>query len=422
MENKLNPLRGGSSQDCLPTTGGTITGTLTIDKGAYAQIQMPVNGNYAVIDANSSCTALQMKNGNDNNNRRLLVIYNPAGNADAATSLVYQHIVNGTVTNYYLYGTHNKPTAADVGAAPASHSHAYLSTGGGTITGTLLINKGAYNQIQMPVSDNYGIIEVNGSDLSLQMRNSTDNNNRRMLRIQNPSANANAATALIYQSVVNGSTATYYLYGTHNKPTAADVGALPISGGTMTGNVAYANNKGIQCVNTSGAGVASLYMSTSNVLVLGTATYELAIRSSKISISGIRDHNLTSTHSGNIYITTGNQLCLASESSRKYKKDIEDINDPSIDPHLLYEIPVRQFVYKEDYIRKEDDRYGKIVPGFIAEEVAEIYPIGADLDENGEPENWNARWIIPGMLKLIQEQNERIKKLEELILSTGVSE
>ena len=36
-----------------------------------------------------------------------------------------------------LYHTNNKPTPADIGAAPASHSHNYLPLTGGTLTGTL---------------------------------------------------------------------------------------------------------------------------------------------------------------------------------------------------------------------------------------------------------------------------------------------
>ena len=39
-----------------------------------------------------------------------------------------------------VYTTQNKPTAADVGAAPASHTHNYLPLTGGTLTGTLSVS------------------------------------------------------------------------------------------------------------------------------------------------------------------------------------------------------------------------------------------------------------------------------------------
>ena len=56
---------------------------------------------------------------------------------------------------------------------------------------------------------------------------------------------------------------------------------------------------------------------------------------------------------------------------------------------------------------------GRTLPGFIAEDVAEIYPAASITDtETGKVESWDERRIIPGMLALIQEQEERIKKLE----------
>ena len=49
---------------------------------------------------------------------------------------------------------------------------------------------------------------------------------------------------------------------------------------------------------------------------------------------------------------------------------------------------------------------------FIAEDVAEVFPSAVIHDKNGEIESWDERRIIPGMLMLIQEQEERLKKLE----------
>jgi hypothetical protein len=74
-------------------------------------------------------------------------------------------------------------------------------------------------------------------------------------------------------------------------------------------------------------------------------------------------------------------------------------------------LPVRAFSYKTDYLDSADDRAGLMMPGFIAEEVAEIYPIAADKDK-GIVESWNDRIIVPSMLALIQDLNTRIKTLE----------
>ena len=66
----------------------------------------------------------------------------------------------------------------------------------------------------------------------------------------------------------------------------------------------------------------------------------------------------------------------------------------------------------------------KTIPGFIAEDVAEIYPSAVIHDVEGNIESWDERRVIPGMLKLIQEQHEkieslmyRITKLESIVAS-----
>ncbi|MBO5622717.1 MAG: hypothetical protein J5959_13935, partial [Butyrivibrio sp.] len=58
------------------------------------------------------------------------------------------------------------------------------------------------------------------------------------------------------------------------------------------------------------------------------------------------------------------------------------------------------------------DMRHQTIPGFIAEDVAEIYPSAAIRNEDGRVESWDERRIIPAMLALIQEQHERINALE----------
>lgn len=120
--------------------------------------------------------------------------------------------------------------------------------------------------------------------------------------------------------------------------------------------------------------------------------------------------------------TNGNALKIdgkklyTSGSSKRFKHDISKVKDDELDPKRLYDIEVVQFVFNDDYLPKEDRNYGKPIIGFIAEDVYDKYPLGATLDENGLPSDWDDRYIIPPMLALIQEQNKRIKKLEEKVL------
>ena len=98
------------------------------------------------------------------------------------------------------------------------------------------------------------------------------------------------------------------------------------------------------------------------------------------------------------------------------KRDIQELKDNELNPQKLYDLKVKQFKYKTDFLNnKTDSRYNKNLIGFIAEDVAEIYPIAVDYekDENGNKiiDNWNERYIIPAMLKLIQEQHLSIQEL-----------
>jgi len=111
--------------------------------------------------------------------------------------------------------------------------------------------------------------------------------------------------------------------------------------------------------------------------------------------------------------TPAGRLVDNGASSQRYKHDIVNLMDVSeLDPRRLYELPVRAFRYNLDYLSAYDDRYDVLIPGFIAEEVDQVYPLAADYEETIGIHTWNERMIIPGMLALIQDQNARLKVLE----------
>ena len=286
------------------------------------------------------------------------------------------------------------------------------------VNGTVLVNKGDWNQIQMPAANgNYAILETNGSYASLDMRTGASSADRRGLRVFNAGGNS-ADAGVLYYETKNGASTSYKLYGEHNKPTPAAIGALATSGGTMTGtiwagaHVVFANNYGVQGRTTTGTDYKILYVSTSDQAVVGIDNLTTVIRGKTMQIRGV--YGNTTTSAANMTVNSSHAVNRYASSSRRYKHDIGPIQAPALDPHRLYDLPVRQFVYNGDYLASGDQRYGQAVPGFIAEEVAEHYPVAADLDDQGRPEDWGAKWIIPGLLRLVQEQNERIKALEAL--------
>ena len=125
----------------------------------------------------------------------------------------------------------------------------------------------------------------------------------------------------------------------------------------------------------------------------------------------------TSASSSATAIGVGNAGMIrpTSSSSRRYKHDIKPIENDELDPHKILRIEVVQFKYNADYLAEDDQRQGLDVPGFIAEQVADVYPIAANNNDDGIVEDWNHRFLIPPMLKLIQEQHEEIETLKSQV-------
>lgn len=110
----------------------------------------------------------------------------------------------------------------------------------------------------------------------------------------------------------------------------------------------------------------------------------------------------------------GKILYTKSGSLRKLKHDIKPIEEGSeeISAERLYDIEVVSFKYNNDYLdNKEDSRYNRDLCGFIVDDLEIVYPVMVDY-EGGKPTTWNPRYIIPPMLKLIQEQKRMIDDLE----------
>ena len=131
-------------------------------------------------------------------------------------------------------------------------------------------------------------------------------------------------------------------------------------------------------------------------------------------------YNNTISSAANVHVNSSGRMYRSTSSSQRYKTDIKDIKSEELNPEKLYDLPVREFKFKEGYLADEDSCVDTLIPGFIAEEVAEVYPIACEYDGDN-PENWNIRFIVPAMLKLIQDQNKKIKALEEQINNKAVN-
>lgn len=183
-------------------------------------------------------------------------------------------------------------------------------------------------------------------------------------------------------------------------------------------------------INTDGSfaakkGTIGNFTVTSGKITTGYAT--LSMRSHAfIFDGGLEIHTGTSTFSDGSdafkvfnlsHVTSGGHMVFArdgatvaylSSSSKRYKDHIADMT--LNEAKKILDVPVIWFKYKENYLSPTDWLNGKKLPGFYAEDVYSIFPEAAQLNEEGKPEDWNFRILIPLMLKLIQNLYEEKEK------------
>lgn len=183
-------------------------------------------------------------------------------------------------------------------------------------------------------------------------------------------------------------------------------------------------------INTDGSfaakkGTIGNFTVTSGKITTGYAT--LSMRSHAFIFNGgVEIHTGTSTFSDGSdafkvfnlsHVTSGGHMVFArdgatvaylSSSSKRYKDHIADMT--LNEAKKILDVPVIWFKYKENYLSPTDWLNGKKLPGFYAEDVYSIFPEAAQLNEEGKPEDWNFRILIPLMLKLIQNLYEEKEK------------
>ena len=163
------------------------------------------------------------------------------------------------------------------------------------------------------------------------------------------------------------------------------------------------------------------YVSSGDVRIAYNSTTYVQASTSGVVVSGnlfslsnfYNQDTTTTTNAANTWMSSTNGLTRRSTaSSQRYKQDIVDIRTiQDLDPKKLLDLPVRAFRYKSDYLDSADDRSGALLPGFIAEEMAATYSVAADQVE-GVIESWNDRYVVPGLLALIQDLYKRVEILE----------
>lgn len=97
-------------------------------------------------------------------------------------------------------------------------------------------------------------------------------------------------------------------------------------------------------------------------------------------------------------------------SSMHYKVLGKTVKEDELED--LYRVKVIWAKYKDGYLMEQDERCGKEMPMFIAEDIDRRFPIVVDHDEKGRAENWNYRIMIPCMFAMLKNEHEKVKDLQ----------
>lgn len=97
-------------------------------------------------------------------------------------------------------------------------------------------------------------------------------------------------------------------------------------------------------------------------------------------------------------------------SSMHYKVLGKTVKEDELED--LYRVKVIWAKYKDGYLMEQDERCGKEMPMFVAEDIDRRFPIAVDHDKKGRAENWNYRIMIPCMFAMLKNEHEKVKDLQ----------
>lgn len=101
---------------------------------------------------------------------------------------------------------------------------------------------------------------------------------------------------------------------------------------------------------------------------------------------------------------------IIASSSMHYKVLGKTVKEDELED--LYKIKVIWAKYKDGYLMEQDERCGKEMPMFVAEDIDRRFPIAVDHDKKGRAENWNYRIMIPCMFAMLKNEHEKVKNLQ----------
>lgn len=146
-------------------------------------------------------------------------------------------------------------------------------------------------------------------------------------------------------------------------------------------------------VLSANGGNNAMYLVASNIYIRGD-----------LHINWIADSGLAP-----LYVNSKG-VVVCSTSSKRYKENITDDLEDWLNPDKLYDLPVVQYNYKNEF--KDNELVAGTQIGITAEDIEKYYPNALIRNAKGQAESWQDRIMIPAMLKLIQKQKIEIEELK----------
>ena len=368
----------------LPLSGGTLTGRLT----ANGKISVPTTGGTWISGMTGTNASIQVTTQQSNGNYHPIIYVKTNSN----------HVFNlgGIQNRVGFYGYYNGRTANgtdwftewNVDSGTLSHS------------GALFIN----NKVRI-WGDNEG-----GN-----------------IRVYTPSGST------YYEMDALQNTFRLYYSDPYKVVFQTDTsGNITFGGNMLNCNSVRSTTVTTSSLDVTGSGGAQIGQGNKSILIteggcaFGTYTSSGPVGPNVYFYGPVHDHYGWSHTTTNLrqccYITDGSssavlngnvRFCRYVSSSRRYKNTISQTFDDTCNPEKLYDLPVVTYRYNDGYT--DDEPHGeKLHIGFIAEDIDELFPVACGY-EDGLPENWNHMELIPGMMKLIQDQHKTQLKQEETI-------
>ena len=290
--------------------------------------------------------------------------------------------------------------------ADKNHSHSYLPLVGGTLTGNVTINRDSSPVVKLGIADTIRETRIYKNatptaDYGTVIADYDSTGGRDLLMLCR--ANTKPDKLILSVQDSDGNRASYRIYGQHNKPTAADVGALSASGDIdvqgairVLGNQAVYDNGTVMMFGTGNRNTTVVCATDGDVNIQGGRIYapSLVPRANNSFQIG----NSSNRYKG-IYLTSQPNV----SSDERCKRDIRDLPGSKM-LDFINRLNVVEYNYTDD----PDGTARRI--GLIAQEMIASDPEMAkyfvDKDEDGYYSIRPADLVFP-LIAAVQELSKR---------------